>query len=143
MKTNKKLILSTLLFWSLFAIIGSGIANAQKSYRLDSTPKAFQVFYAKFRNAVIKGDKNTIASMTYFPFNYGFDAGDEGTFSKTQFIEKFDDVFAGERKIFAQKNPTFYLEAGTYNLMDENDASHYIFEKKGASYKFTAYVVEP
>lgn len=143
MKTNKKLILLTVLFWSLFAITGNGIANAQKKQRLDSTPKAFRIFYNKFRNAVINSDKNIIVSLTQFPFQYGFDAGDEGTFSKTQFIEKFDDLLGGERKIFAQKNPVFYLEAGTYNLMDENDASHYIFEKKGMNYKFTAYVVEP
>lgn len=143
MKTIKKFILLNVLFWSLFAIIGSGTAIAQKKQKLDSMLKAFRVFYAKFRNAVIKGDKKTVALLTQFPFQYGFDAGDEGTFSKTQFIEKFDDLFGRERKIFAQKNPTFYLERGIYDLTNENDASHYIFEKKGARYKFTAFVVEP
>ncbi len=139
----KKLILLTVLFLSLFAVNDGETANAQKNQRLNSTPKAFQKFYAKFRNAAVKGDKNTVASMTQFPFEYGFDAGDEGTFSKAQFIERFDNFFGEERKIFAQKNPVFYSEAGTYNLTDNDDASHYIFEKKGASYKFTAYVSEP
>lgn len=135
----KKLILLTVLFLSLFAVI----ANAQKSQKLNSTPKAFQTFYAKFRNAVVKGDKNLVASLTQFPFKYGFDAGDEGTFSKAQFIEKFDDIFGEERTIFEQKNPEFYSGAGTFDLTDEYDASHFIFKKKGASYKFTAYVAEP
>ena len=138
----KNIILLTVLFLSLFAVNGE-TANAQRTQRLNSTPKAFQTFYAKFRNAVIKGNKNTVASMTQFPFEYGFDAGDEGTFSKTQFIERFDVFFGGEQKIFAQKNPIFYSEAGTYNLTDNDDASHFIFEKKGVSYKFTAYVSEP
>ena len=137
----KKLILLIVLFWSLIAA-NHTTANSQEK-RLNSTPKAFQTFYAKFRNAAVKGDKNTVASMTQFPFEYGFDAGDEGTFSKAQFIERFDDFFGEERKIYAQKNPIFYSEAGTYNLTDNDDASHYIFEKKGASYKFTAYVSEP
>ena len=139
----KTLILSTVLFLSLFAVNGGETANAQKKQRLNSTPKAFQTFYVKFRNAVIKGNKNTVASMTQFPFEYGFDAGDEGTFTKAQFIDRFDDFFGEERKIFAQKNPIFYFEAGTYNLTDYDDASHYIFEKKGAGYKFTAYAAEP
>lgn len=139
----KKLILLSVLFLSLFAVTGSETASAQKKQKLSAAPKAFQIFYAKFRTAVVKGDKKTVATLTGFPFRYGFDAGDEGTFSKTRFIEKFDDIFGGERKIFAQKNPIFYSEAGTFNLTDEDDASHYIFEKKGASYKFTAYLAEP
>ncbi len=139
----KKLILLTVLFFLLFAVNGSETANAQKKQRLNSTPKAFQIFYAKFRNAVVKGDKNRVASLTQFSFKYAFDAGDEGTFSKAQFIEKFDNIFGVERKIFARKNPIFYSEAGTYNLTDNDDASHFIFEKKGASYKFTAYLAEP
>lgn len=139
----KNLILLTLLFLSFFAFIGRGTAYAQKKQKLSSASKTFQVFYDKFRNAVVKGDKKTVASLTQFPFQYGFDAGDEGTFSKTQFIKRFKDVFGGERPIFAQKNPVFYTEGGTYNLTDESDASHYIFEKKGASYKFTSYMSEP
>jgi len=139
----KKLILLTILFLSLFAFAGSGTVNAQKRLRLNSTPKAFQIFYAKFKNAVIKRDKKTVVSITQFPFRYGFDAGDEGTFSKAQFIEKFDNFFDEESDIFAQKNPEFYQKAGTYNLTDEFNASHYIFEKKGASYKFTAFIAEP
>jgi len=141
----KKLILLTVLFFSLFAAGGSETSNAQKNQRLNSTPKAFRIFYAKFRNAVVKGDKNTVASLTQFPFKYGFDAGDEGTFSKAQFIKRFVDIFGGERKIFGQKNPIFYLysETGTFELTDSDDASHYTFEKKGASYKFKAYAAEP
>ena len=88
----KKLILSIVLFLSLLFINGE-TANAQKRLRLSSTPKAFQTFYAKFRNAAVRGDKKTVVSLTRFPFEYGFDAGDEGTFSKAQFISRFDNFF--------------------------------------------------
>ncbi len=139
----KKLVLLIVLFWLFFAV-SSKIANAQeKDQRLSSTSKAFQTFYAKFRKAVVKGDKTTVASMTQFPFEYGYDAGDEGTYSKLQFIKNFRMIFGEDKKIFAQKNPVFYSEAETYNLTDSDDASHYIFKKKGASYKFTAMIGEP
>ena len=138
----RKLILMIVLFLSLLAI-NSETANAQKELRLNSTSKSFQTFFAKFRNAVVKRDKKTVASLTQFPFRYGFDAGDEGTFTKAQFLKRFGIFFRSERKIFAQKNPVFYSEGATYNLLDEWDASHYIFEKRGASYKFTAFIAEP
>lgn len=143
----KKLVLLIVLFWSLFAV-GGETANAQEQ-RLSSSPKAFQAFYAKFRSAMIKGDKKTVAALTGFPFKYGFDAGDEGTLSKVQFLKKFDEYFgeyknlSGKNKnVFAQKNPVLYTEAGSYNLTSD-DAAHFSFEKKGASYKFTAMIVEP
>jgi hypothetical protein len=136
----KKLILLIVLFWSLFAA-GSETANGQER-RLSSTPKAFQTFYAKFRSAMIKDDKRAVASLTLFPFIYGFDTGDEGTLSKAQFIKRFDRFFGKNKKLFAQKNPQLSSEAGNYDLTDEY-ATHFIFEKKGASYKFTARIVEP
>ena len=139
----KKSISLIVLFLVLFAVRGGETVSAQKKQRLNSTPKTFQIFYAKFRNAVIKRDKKLVASLAQFPFRYGFDAGGEGTFSKTQFIERFDDIIGTERRIFTQKNPMFYSRAGTYDLTDEYDASHFIFEKKGAGYKFTAYIAEP
>ena len=139
----KKIILMSVLCLSLFAVNGVETARAQKKQRLNSTPKAFQIFYAKFRKAVVKDDKNLVASLTRFPFEYGFDAGSEGTFSKTQFLEEFDNIFDAESKIFAQKNPVFYVEAGTFNLTDTYAASLYSFEKKGASYKFTSFAAVP
>src|SRR4030095_4154867 len=102
------------------------------------TPKAFQLFYAKFRKAVVARDKTTVASLTRFPFNYRFDAGDEGTFSRAQFLKRFADIFGEEPGIFARRSPGFYPDAGRCDLYDESDASHYIFEKRGAGYQFTA-----
>ena len=66
-----------------------------KNLRLNSTPKAFQLFYVKFKNAVIKGDKVTV--LHEFSFDYGFDAGDEGKYSRTQFMKRFNDIFGREK----------------------------------------------
>jgi hypothetical protein len=127
-----------------FVIHGSHQANAQKGQKLSATPPAFQIFYAKFRKAVIARDKTTVASLTRFPLTYGFDAGDEGTFSRAEFLKRFNDIFGGERKVFALRNPTLYSESpGSFDLVDQNDASHYVFEKRGRSYQFTGYLSEP
>ena len=139
-RTIKFIILPGLLVCWLFGVS----ANAQKTERLSATPKAFQAFFAKFKTAVARGDKNGVASLTQFPFKYGFDAGDEGTFSKSQFIKRYNDIFGGgTRKFLAKSKPSFYLEAGTYSLSNPEDASSFTFKKNGSSYKFAGFYVEP
>ena len=143
--TNKRVIYLTVLTVLVAGMLlnGGPTVCAQQTQKLSATPRAFQTFYTKFRKAVIAKNKTTVASLTRFPFEYGFDAGDEGTFSRVEFLNRFNDLFGGERGIFAQSNPSFYAEPGRYELVDETDASHYIFERKGAAYQFTAYVSEP
>ena len=139
----KILIISIVLFVSSIAAIGVGTVDGQTKRKLSSTPVAFQAFYAKFKAAVIKRDRNAVVSLTRFPFHYGWDAGDEGTYTRSQFLAKFNDIFRGTGKLFAQKNPIFYGENGSYSLTNEADASHYMFEKRGSVYKFNSLVVEP
>ena len=137
----KKLALTIAVL--LFALAPSDGVYAQTTKRLAATPKAFQVFYAKFRKAVLARDKAAIASVTRFPFKYGYDAGDEGTYSKTQFLRNFNKVFGERPPIFLARNPRFHVGEDGFDLVDESDASHYIFEKRGAGYQFTAYIAEP
>lgn len=139
----KILIISIVLFVSSIAGIGVGTVDGQTKRKLSSTPVAFQTFYAKFKAAVIKRDRNAVVSLTSFPFQYGWDAGDEGTYARSQFLAKYNDIFRGTRKLFAQQNPTFYVENGSYGLTNEADASHYMFEKRGSVYKFNSFMVEP
>ena len=139
----KILIISIVLFNSSIAMIGVGTVDGQTKRKLSSTPVAFQAFYAKFRAAVTKRDRNAVVSLTRFPFHYGWDAGDEGTYTRPQFFAKFNDIFRGTGKLFAQKDPTFYVENGSYGLTNEADASHYTFDKRGSVYKFNSFVVEP
>jgi hypothetical protein len=120
-----------------------GLARAQEQKTLTQTPREFQTFYAKFRGAVLKKDRKAVAALTSFPFEYGWDAGDEGTYTETEFIGKFDDIFGGAKKLFAQKNPKFYFHDDAYDLFNEEDASHYFFRKEGGTYKFISLIVEP
>lgn len=121
----------------------TGSTSGQQTRDFASTPKDFQAFYTKFRSAVTRGDKQAVAAMTKFPFKYGFDAGDEGTFSQTQFIRRYNDILGGGRKLFTRARPRFYVEAGAYSLSDPDDASTYVFKKVNGSYRFTGYFSEP
>lgn len=116
---------------------------AQQSTRLSSTPREFRVFFASFRSALLRGDKGQVAALTSFPFEYGWDAGDEGTYTRAQFVRRYNDIFAQTRKLFSQKDPTFYVSRGKYDLTNTDEAAHYLFEKKGGRYRFVAFIVEP
>lgn len=112
--------------------------------RLNSSPRAFRTFYAKFKKAVIKRDKTAIASMTRFPFKYAFDAGDEGTISKTQFIKNFNEIFGDSpSRFFDEKNPLFHIDEDGDYVISTDDAAHQVFVKQGRVFKFAAYLAEP
>lgn len=136
-------LLTAALIFAIGACFGVATADAQSGRKLTSTPKSFQAFYLKFKTAVARRDQNAVAALTKFPFRYGWDAGDEGTYTRRQFMSKFNLIFDGTAKLFAQKNPTFYVENGSYFLTNSSDASHYTFEKRGTTYAFAAMIVEP
>jgi len=119
------------------------MSRAQSEKRLTSTPKSFQIFYSKFRKAVLRHDKNAVASMTSFPFSYGWDAGDEGTYSRRQFLTKFNAIFRGTHGLFSRTDPKFDVDGNSLGLTNSADASHYTFEKKGSTYVFSSFIVEP
>lgn len=129
---------------STLLVAGRQTVNAQDGKRLDSSPRVFRTFFAKFKSAVAKNDKNAVALMTRFPFKYGFDAGDEGTMSKAQFVKRFADVFGDAPKDFlTEKNPLFFRgDNGSY-IVSTEDAADLTFVKKGDTFKFAAYIVEP
>jgi hypothetical protein len=99
----------------------------------------FREFYGKFSTAILKRDRNAVAAMTKFPFKYGYDAGDEGTYTRAQFLRRFD---LSDHDVFRQKDPTLAFQNGSY-LISSEDAAHYTFDWDGKSYLFTAFMVEP
>ena len=118
-------------------------AFAQKTVRLSATPSAFRVFYKKFANVVNRGVGTEIAAMTSFPFKYGFDAGDEGTWTRSQFLKNYGNIFMPQPIVFKRKDPLFTVASGAYTLENSDDASYFIFKKRGGTYKLVSYMVEP
>ena len=131
-----------IVFVSTLFVAGSQTAVAQEK-RLDSSPKSFQTFFSKFISAVEKSDKTAVANMTRFPFKYGFDAGDEGTMSKAQFVKRFNEIFGkSPKKFMTEKNLMFRRAGGSY-IVSTEDAAHLIFVRDKSGFKFSAYMVEP
>jgi hypothetical protein len=141
-KLLKHFVNATLLLTAL-TLIASHAAVAQKTVRLSTTPSAFRVFFKKFTAAVKKGDAPSVASMTNFPFQYGFDAGDEGTWTRAQFLKQHGDIFMPLPRGFKEKDPKFTVDAGSYTLEDSDDASYFTFKKRSGVYKWISYIAEP
>ncbi len=81
--------------------------------------------------------------MTRFPFEYGYDAGDEGTYSRGAFLKNWKHVtgdFFGEYKM--ERNPVFDKDDRRFVISTEN-ASHLSFARSGNTFKFVSYYVEP
>ena len=140
---KKILNISIALLFAALSVGAQGKGDAQEK-RLDSSPQAFRTFFTGFKSVVARSDKTRVAAMTRFPFKYGFDAGDEGTMSRSQFLKRFAEVFGDSpRKFLPEKNPLFSRgDAGSYVVSTEN-AEHLIFVKSVNTFKFTAYIVEP
>lgn len=138
----KKIIFLVILILAVVGINNYPVYAQDK--RLKSSPQSFQTFFRKFKNAIGKNDKTAIALMTFFPFKYGFDTGDEGEMTKTQFLKNFDKRFAESfKQIQSEDNPLISKgEKGGFVVSTE-DAAHFSFIKSGTDFKFVSYIVEP
>jgi len=134
---KKLLIVSSLLLLVSVAAMG-------QDKRLNSAPKAFRTFFATFKSAVERSDKTAVVGMAKFPFNYAYDAGDEGKYSRSQFVRHFSDIFGkNPRGFFDERNPAYHISDDGAIVIDTKDAAHLVFAKSGRTYKFSEYLVEP
>ncbi len=133
---RKVLVLSLVLF-------ASAVVSAQEK-KLSNAPQSFRTFYASFKRAVERNDKVAVANMSQFPFSYGYDAGDEGKYSRSQFIKNFKKIFDDPRDFFRERDPSFGIDDadGRYYITTV-DASILGFVKSGRTYKFVSYIVLP
>ena len=134
----KKVLILSLMLLSL-----SVVAAAQEK-KLSDAPASFRTFFSTFRKALDRNDKVAVANMTRFPFQWGLDAGDEGKYTRTQFIRNFRRLFTADaRDVLAERNPGFGRDDdGTYYISTQ-DAAHLGFVRSGKTYKFVSYIVEP
>ena len=124
-------------------LTGAQTTTAQRTLSLKDTPAAFRTFYKNFAVTVKRGRIDLLAGMTNFPFKYGFDAGDEGVWTKKQFLKKANRFLIPRPPVFTDDDPEFTVSNGVYTLAQDVDASYYTFKKKGGVYKWVSYIVEP
>lgn len=106
--------------------------------------KSVQVFWQKFKTAVIGGDKQTVASLSRFPI--GMSYGIRSIKNKADLLRRYREVFnqqSDAAKCFAEKepqkdaaNPKRYVVACPNEAGDEVIIYH--FELTRTGWKFTA-----
>jgi hypothetical protein len=88
----------------------------------------FTPFWTKFKAGVVRSDRETVASMTRLPFEYGLT-----TLNQAAFVRSFPKIFpANVRRCFARVRPAKTSDGYmvTCNGLD------YFFGLEGGQYKF-------
>ena len=131
MRTKLAVVLLALTFaTNLVPASGAGVQQ---------TDPSLQTFWAKFKLAVTKGDKESIAAMSQFPIEmpYGFPA----IKTKAQLIKRYRELFtvqADAKKCFAAAQPRVEAKNGfTIGCKDHGgmDNVQYGFAKKRGVWK--------
>ncbi len=90
----------------LFLLLVLTVAVAAPTGNSAPTAEDFQTFWQKFKTAVIKGDKETIAALSRFPI--GMSYGKRSIKTKPELIRRYREVFSEQSnavKCFARKEP--------------------------------------
>src|SRR2546423_12398144 len=97
---------------SRVALIRAGallvIAALQINASVTPTDASIDTFWAKFKTAVIKGDKETVSTMCQFPITMPYRVPSIRT--KAQFMRRYRDLFNDQTdaaKCFAESKPEF------------------------------------
>jgi hypothetical protein len=92
-----KIFLVVFVSASLFLNTVSAFAQADRD---------FNKFWTKFKNAVIKKNKNVVAGLTSFPVSMPY--GVSSVKTKAAFLRRYDEIFNGEadaKQCFAKAKP--------------------------------------
>ena len=99
-----------------------------------SSSPEFAKFWSKFRAAVLKNDKEAVASLTKLPFDVS-----NKSLDKSEFIKSYPKLFDRQiRRCFMKEKPVRDNE--TYSLFcGANGDQGLLFEKVNGEYKFVAF----
>ncbi len=90
---------------------------------------AFDSFWARFKAAIVRGDKQAVASLTRLPY-----ACDYKQLNKAQFIAKYAEIFPkGTAKCFVNQKPI--ADQGSYSAFCGEQI--YVFAKVKDKWMFT------
>lgn len=135
MRKTKSLIIGILSVGFLFATLN---VSAQTD---------INAFWAKFKTAVAKGDKNAVANMTRFPLLMPF--GVKSVKTKADFIKRYDKILnmeANAKRCFQAQNiekdnANRYFVTCTFKSEPESSDNRpivYYFEKTKLGWKFSS-----
>jgi hypothetical protein len=98
----------------------------------ENKPEAgsFALFWTQFKAAVATKNKEAIAGMTKFPFNY------REKMTRADFMKQFDVIFnAKVRKCFQNEKPTKDTNRESYTVFCGEDI--FTFTRENGEYRFT------
>ena len=104
-------------------VVGSAAAKAPNARAFQTDP-SMQIFWTKFKSAVSKGDKETVASLTQFPIGmpYGF----RTVKTKAELLKRYREVFnvqTDAAKCFAAASPEVQAKAKNQFTVGCKDAA--------------------
>jgi hypothetical protein len=92
--------------WSFFVILAIALMSQVLVGSQQSNNTDFSSFWEKFKTAVIKGDKNTVVTLSKFPIQMSY--GIKSIKTKAELVRRYREVFNQQTdaaKCFANKEP--------------------------------------
>jgi hypothetical protein len=115
-----------LIAFSLLISLG-GLRAEERGRQTES----FATFWAGFKTAVAKNDKEAVVAATHLPAIYPSDPG-----AKAAFLKSYPSLFTKEvRKCFARAKPVRDSDRDSYSVFCGEQL--FYFEKVKGAYKFT------
>ena len=155
MKSNKSYKVTREIIPSLLQFLAIRLPRQRQAWLaailiLSSFPSVFaqnefSAFWAKFKAAVIAGDKAAVAEMTKFPVSMPYEV--KAVKNKESFLRRYDEIFKGEataaqcfakaepQKESAKKYEIYCPFKDTPNDM-ENAPIRYMFELTKSGWRF-------
>ena len=96
----------------------------------EQTSQAFTSFWGEFKAAVAKNDRETVASLTKFPFLFG-----QKELSRAEFIKSYNSIFDQKaQRCFARAKPVKEKDGAGYNVFCGQKI--YAFDLIDGKYRF-------
>jgi hypothetical protein len=125
---KKKGLTKQLLAISMVFLFASDLAE---SAEIRQEARSFAPFWAQFKAAVANNNKEAIAAMTKFPFDY---YGKQLT--KADFIKQYDAIFSHKvQRCFRNAKPVKHADRESYSVFC--GTTIFGFEKGNVGYQFT------
>lgn len=126
----------------VLSLLCSGVLICPQSTGANQSDAEFKAFWEKFKSAVIKGDKNTVASLTKYPL--GMSYGIRSIKTKAELLRRYREVFNQQTdapKCFTTKEPAKHESIPRfYAVVCPNEAGHevvaYNFSRGKTGWKF-------
>jgi hypothetical protein len=125
----------------------AGILPASSRWKQVQSNDSISSFWEKFRTAVIKGDKETVAALSQFPISRGY--GIASIKNKAQLIKQYRNIFFNETnaaKCFPKAKPIVdkgqrkeFIIGCPFASGGEEEPFEYRFTLTRSGWKFTGF----